>query len=138
MSGLHGPCGAGERLELPLGPARHDDHGAGGAVDEPPRHAAEEHAAERAVAARAADEQVDVMAELLERRHRAVDQHLLVRRHGWEYATERAPQAQPGPRAELVEVCVDVIRMYQAGGAPGDGFDRRRGVELGATGSGER
>ena len=75
---------------------------------EPARDAAEQHAAERAVAARAADEQVDVVAELLERgdgvlftstsqcgRHRRLE------------AVERRRAAVPRPaRGDAVEVGV--------------------------------
>ena len=41
--------------------ARHDDERAGGAADELARDAAEQHAAHRAVAARAAHQQVDLV-----------------------------------------------------------------------------
>src|SRR4051794_9773133 len=75
MSGLLELVGGDESLERRLRAARHDDHGAGGPVDEPARDAAAHDAPERSVAAGPADEHVDVVAELLERCGRAAHEH---------------------------------------------------------------
>ena len=138
MGRLRGGARADEVFEHPFSAARDDDDGAGGPVDEPARDAAEQHAAERAVAARAADEQVDVVAELLKRGHRAVHEHFDVRSHRRLHAVDGASQSGLRPLTHVRQVRLDVVGLHEAGRAPGDGVHRGGGVQVRVARGGKR
>src|SRR4051812_16864260 len=103
MDDLRGGGGCHERVDRGPGSARDDDDRACGTVDQAARYAAEQHAPERPMAARAADEHVDVLAEFREGRDCAADQRLGGRAAGWHDSVERAADTVPGVARDLLD-----------------------------------